>query len=204
MEIINCEQGTDEWLTARLGVATSSEFDKIITPTGKKSSQIEGYANKLVAEIIMGKPTEIFKSEWMERGNELEAEAVAFYEMVQGVDAEAVGFVKSFGVGCSPDRLIGDDGLLEVKVPAPHTHAAYLLGGGLSTKYKPQTQGQLYVTGRQWVDTFSYHPEMPPVIIRSERDEGFIDLLKEGIEQLHEALDRKIQKAKDIGAIKDE
>ena len=79
--------------------------------------------------------------------------------------------------GCSPDRLIAEDGLLELKCPAPHTHVRYLIEGCMDDEKRPQVQMQMLVTGRAWVDLVSYHPELPIVITRVERDVEYIALL---------------------------
>lgn len=185
MKIIDVVQGTDEWIQARLAIPTASEFDKIITPTGKISTQAEAYMNKLLSEVITGKPALTFeKTPWMERGNELEAEAAQFYELQNDLDSVKVGFCMNDEgtIGASPDRLIGADGLLEIKCPAPQTHVGYLLSGKIDRGYWPQVQGQLYITGRKWCDWMSYNPEMPPVIIRVERDESFISLMNAALQ----------------------
>lgn len=174
----NVEQGSAEWRQLRLGIPTASEFDRIITPSGKASTQDEAYANKLLAEIITGSPIDEFEgNSWTDRGKELEADAVAFYELQKNLNTSPVGFVTddARSMGTSPDRLVGEDGLLEIKCPAPHTHVQYLLNNTIDRKYYPQVQGQLLVTGRKWVDWLSYHPEMPPVIIRVERDGFYLD-----------------------------
>lgn len=180
MKIYNVEQGSDEWFQARLGIPTASEFSCIVTPTGKASTQAEAYINKLLAEILTGKPLESMESNgWMERGKELEADAAQFYELQRDVSTELVGFCTDDErtMGASPDRLVGEDGLLEIKCPAPHTHVQYLLEQEVDRKYYPQVQGQLLVTGRKWVDLLSYHPEMPPVIMRIERDEDYLKFM---------------------------
>lgn len=177
MIIHDLDQGSPEWFAVRLGIPTASCFDKLITPTGKESTQREAYENQLVAEILTGKPVNDFEgNEWTQRGNELESDAAAFYALQRDIEPVKVGFITNdAGVfGCSPDRLIGDDGLLEIKCPAPHTHVKYMLDRSIDRKYYPQLQGQLLVTGRKWVDIISYHPEMQPVIIRVERDETFL------------------------------
>ena len=177
MIIHDVEQGSPEWLKLRLGIPTASEFHKIITPGGKASKQADAYANKLVAEFMAGEPVEAFETPWMVRGRELEADAVSFYELHKGIETKKVGFCVNNGCGASPDRLIGEDGLLEVKCPAPSTHVEYLINQKLDEDYWPQIQGQIFVTGRDWADILSYHPKLPPVIIRVERDVDFINNL---------------------------
>ena len=194
MIVHDCEQGSPEWLAARLGIPTASEFDKIISPTGKPSTQCDAYANRLLAEIMVGKPVESFEpTGWMDRGNVLEPEAVSFYELQTDREAVAVGFITDDlrTMGASPDRLIGDDGLLEIKCPAPHTHVQYLLDGAIDRKYYPQVQGQLLVTGRAWADLVSYHPELPPVVIRIERDPPFLATLADLLAKFTRELDAK-------------
>jgi len=182
MVILDIEQGSDEWLAARLGIPTASNFDAIITPTGKKSTQFAGYQNKLIAEQLAGKPLNNFKSEWMNRGNELEPEARMYYEFVKDVHVDEVGIVfnnKHHEIGASPDGLIGIDGGLEIKCPAPHTHVGYLLANKIPNEYIPQVQGNMMVTGRKWWDFMSYCPELAEsgresLIIRVPRDTEYI------------------------------
>lgn len=178
--IHDCDQYDAKYDELRSGIPTSSCFDKIVTPTGKSSTQWKGYAHHLIAERLLRRQVNTFTSEWMERGLELEADAVSMYEMLNDCEATKVGFVTTDDglIGCSPDRLIGDKGLLEIKVPKPATQIGYLLTGEVSKDYYPQLQGQLFVTGREWVDIFSYHPELPPSCIRVGRDESFIGFLE--------------------------
>ena len=195
-------QGSDEWLQLRSGIPTASSFDKIITPTGKQSAQADGYANLLIAELITGKPEEIWRGNmWSERGKVLEPDAVLLYEMQTDRKTDIVGFVTRAGMGCSPDRLIGDDGLLEIKSPAPHTHVEYLLKNTIDPGYIPQVQGQMYVTGRKWVDWYSYYPELPPVIIRVERDEAYLEKLAQYMADFFTLLESKKARLIELGYI---
>jgi hypothetical protein len=173
------QQGSPEWLKLRLGIPTASEFEKIVTPTGKLSAQARKYAHRLIAEgLLQTSLDSIDGLEWIARGKELEPDAVKLYEFENDVTTEAVGFITSDDglIGCSPDRLVGDAGLLEVKCPAPQTHVGYFLDG-FGNDYVPQVQGQLYVAEREWCAKFSYHPEFPPVSVTTYRDEPFIKLL---------------------------
>jgi hypothetical protein len=191
MIVHNCIQGTTEWLSVRAGIPTASCFDKIITPKGKPSTQAEKYMHKLIAEKLMGHPVIEFTGPWLERGKELEADAAAYYESMREVTCERVGFVTNDAgtIGASPDRLIGEDGLLELKVPSEHTHVAYMLTRAVDAEYYPQVQGQLWVTGRKWLDIMSYSPEMPPVIIRVERDEKYIAIMAAAVTTFSEHLE---------------
>lgn len=201
MKIVECEQGSSEWHAARLGIPTASEFGRLITKTGKPSTQSNAYANQLVAEWLCGHALDGFESDWMRRGKELEAEARAYYELQTGAEVLEVGFVlrDDERVGCSPDGLIGDEGLLEIKCPAPHTHVEYLLTGAVPAQYVPQVQGQLYVTGARWCDFLSYHPDMPPVLLRIERDDTFIARLYAELAKLIDTVDARKAKLAERG-----
>lgn len=179
MRVNNFEQGSQEWLQSRLGKPTASNFGKLITPTGKPSASAEGYINELVAQRITGEIPEFFKSEAMERGNELEPHAKASYEFTHDIEVVEVGLClhDDFECGASPDGLIGDDGGIEIKCPLPHTHVAYLRGGEVPSKYIPQIQGCMWITGREWWDFMSYHPSMQDLIVRVYRDEAYIKKL---------------------------
>lgn len=180
MIIDNSEQGSLEWHQIRLGKATASCFSKIITSQGKASTSAKTYMHELLAEWLSGKMYDGYSNDWMDRGNEIEAEARDFYEYKQDVDVLKVGFCLidegslAHLVGASPDGMIGDDGLLEMKCPKHSTHIKYLLAGKLPTEYFQQVQGQLMVTGRKWCDFMAYHPDFKPLLVRVNRDEDFI------------------------------
>lgn len=187
---VECEQGSPEWLMARLGIPTASQFDRLITPGGKPSKSADGYMHQLLAEQLLGVPMDDASSGFMERGNILEKRAVAFYELQKECDTEAVGFVtRDDGrAGASPDRFVGKDGLLEIKVPNAANHVGYLLDKeGIG--YRVQVQGQLWIAEREWSDTLSFHPELPPALVRQTRDEAFIKLLAAAVEQFLNAMD---------------
>jgi hypothetical protein len=197
-------QGTTDWLAVRAGIPTASAFDRIVTPKGKPSAQAEKYMHMLLAERIMGHPVLQVQTSWMGRGKELEGEAVLYYEGVRELDTTVIGFVTNDErtIGASPDRFVGEDGLLELKVPAEHTHVGYLLTRAIDAEYYPQVQGQLWVTGRKWLDIMSYHPEMPPAIIRVERDEGYIATLSEAVTRFASTLEGMATDLKGRGWIK--
>jgi len=191
MIVHDVKQGGAEWLRLRAGIPTASEFHQIFTPTGKTSSQADRYRCDLIAERILGRPLESYVSFAMERGSELEDEAFSAYEFERSLDTFEVGFVtdKLGRWGASPDRLVGDDGLLEVKCPDAGVHVGYLLMRPADRKYYPQIQGQLWITGRKWVDIMSYHPEMPRAIVRVERDEEYLELLSKAVTDFSQHLD---------------
>lgn len=170
------QQGSAAWLELRAGIPTASNFHKILTPTGKPSTSAEGYLHSLLAERMLGRPLVEHVTMWMDRGRELEAEAVDFYSFTRDQDTERVGFITNDAgtIGASPDRLVGDAGLLEIKVPKESTHVGYLLKGRVEQEYMPQIQGQLWIAERQWIDLLAFHPELPPALVRVDRDEEFI------------------------------
>ena len=181
MLILDCEQGSPEWVAARLGIPTASAFDRIVTPkTRKPSAAAFGYMCDCLAETMLDAPLDAASSAWMQRGSEIEAEACAWYAMIHNCDVRRVGFVLRDDncVGCSPDGLVGDDGAIEIKVPGAKKHVAYMLRGeALSQDHYCQVQGGLWITGRKWWDLVSYNPVMEPVVIRVARDPEFIEAL---------------------------
>ena len=180
MRIIECEQGSPEWLLARLGVPSASSYAKLITTTGRASAQADGYINQLVAERLTGEPTFFQITDPMQRGMDLEPLARHAYETETGNLVIQVGFLMhdTLEAGASPDGLIGENGGLEIKCPSGHTHVEYLRDNVLPTKYFQQVQGCLWISGRDWWDFMSYHPRMEPLIVRVFRDEQFIKALE--------------------------
>lgn len=178
--IVDVEQGTEEWFKARLGKLTASNFSKILSPTGKVSTQANDLVNTLVAELLTGEREETYKNAHMERGNELEEEAREFVNFTGGHSFEPVGFVDSgLGFGCSPDALDQERKIgLELKCPMAKTHVKYLRAGKLPNEYFSQVQGSMLVTGYDsWVFC-SYHPLMKPFILEVKRDEDYIEKLR--------------------------
>lgn len=178
MTILELEQGTEAWHIARCGMPTASNFDLIVTTKGERSKQREKYMFQLAGERIIGKPEATYTNEDMLRGQQMEMEASQLYELMTGNTVEKVGLCVEQGYGASSDRLVGTDGLLEIKCPKLSTHVGYLLKGELPSDYFQQVQGQLLVTGRKWVDFLSYYPAMKPMLVRVERDDKFLALLE--------------------------
>lgn len=190
-KIHNVEQGTQEWFNARLGLITASNFSKVLTPTGKPSSQVNGLINQAVAEILTGESADGFKSAAMERGSELESEAFEFLNFAHGIKFGRVGLVEavsnigdSLGFACSPDGLNERDGIgLELKCPLAHTHVSYLRTGVVPPEYMPQIQGALLVTGFSKWYFCSYHPLMKSLVLEVERDEKYIESLSTALKE---------------------
>ncbi len=188
------EQRSKEWFELRRGIPTASQFCKIITSRGCESRQAEAYLKALLAELADEAYAGSFiGSYWTERGIDLEGEAIRYYERVTDTRTIKVGFItdRSRTMGCSPDRLVGSDGLLEVKCPAPHTHEEYLRRQRIDMRYYPQVQGQLLITGRSWVDFFSYDPDQPHFLVRVFRDEPYIATLRQLLNKFARELQRR-------------
>lgn len=193
MIFIDCDQGSDEWLQARCGIVSASNFSKVFTTTGKLSTSREGLINQLIAENLTGKPTETFKSEAMQRGNDLEPQARAMFEMLMDVEVKEVGFAVADGIGCSPDGLFNDTGL-EIKCPMAGTHCAYLRANKLPSTYIQQVQGTMLLLGLKSYWFMSFHPDIKPLIIEVQRDDELLalaePLLKETAEIIKSETER--------------
>lgn len=193
MIIHDVEQNTDEWFRARLGIPTASSFDKIVTSKGERSKQDSKYIDKLLAEYLSGEPLgDGFDTYWMRRGSELEPEAREEYEFITGGAVQRIGFctLDDGSAGYSPDGFAGDDGLLEIKCPAPETMLDYYRKG-FPTCYKQQCQGGLWITGRPWLDFYAYHPKMKPFLVRIERDEVYINQLFSAVSAFNIELEKQ-------------
>jgi len=169
MIIESYAQKTEEWFRAHLGIPTASQFYRILTPTGELSKQAEVYMYELLAEYATARHEDGYKGAWMEQGIEREADARSYYEFLTDSEVEQVGFIykdEQRMIGCSPDGLVLPDGGVEFKCPKASTHVKTLMYGTIDIKYVPQVQGSLYITGLDWWDWVSYHPEMPSTRIR--------------------------------------
>lgn len=174
MKIYNMKQGSPEWIHARLGIPTASEFDELITGEWKARTGegVDKYIYRKLAERILGFSLNNASGWALEQGSIMEHEAIPFYEGVHDVRVQRVGFITTDDglVGCSPDGLVGDDGGLEVKCPQPETHLRYLLNGVVPKEYLAQVHGSMYVTGRPRWTFLSYSRQFPPLIVTVERD----------------------------------
>ena len=201
------EQGSDSWLRARSGLPTASEFSKLITSTGAPSKQMEAYAYTKACEKFAGEPVDAFQGNaWTEAGKEDEAASREHYAFISGHDVSEVGFVtdgdlvdyKPVGVtcGCSPDSLVNDDGLLELKrlkgSLLVEAHLYYKKNGTIKPAYVQQVQGQMMVCEREWVDVVFYNPVLPPLAIRVFPDKKVIAGLKAQIKICNELRDKTL------------
>lgn len=190
-------QRDEAWLAAHLGIPTASQFGRILTPaTAKLSDQSKVYQLELLAEWLSGKHEETYKGSWMERGIELESKARQYYELQNDCEVRQVGFIyrdEDRLTGCSPDGLV-DGGGYEVKCPKASTHIKSLIEHRLPLQYLPQVQGSLFITGLEFWDWHSFHPDMPSVIIRVYRDETWIRKLESALDAfIGEMLERRVE-----------
>ena len=204
-------QGTDEWKAARCGMFTSSRFADLMT-NGRGSDTIgltaKTYIEEVATERITGEPIGGFQgnaaTDW---GNENEPLAIAEYEQTTGRVVVAAPFVsRDNWTGGSPDGLVDKDGLIEVKCPFnSRYHLLRLMADEPPSKYKWQIQGNLWVTGRDWLDYIDYDPRFPGAtrlrVIRVNRDEAAIKLLSKRIELCIELVQSMIQKIEGHGSI---
>lgn len=196
-------QGSPEWHMLRMGIPTSSDFGKIITPkTMKLSAQADEYADAKIAEIMTGETQGIQVPTYhMERGTLLEAEARESYEFINNVTVERGGFITDDKghFGCSPDFRVGNDGCGEIKCLMPKNHVTYLIKQEIAPEHKPQVFGQLHIGEFEWCDWTMYHPDLPRMDIRTYRDETYIKALADCLEQFRDIMGEKIIKLQSRG-----
>lgn len=205
MLIHNVQQNTPEWDILRAGIPTMSAGGQLITSKGLPSDSWQNYAITLAAEKYAGKPMqEFFGNRWTERGHELEPEAADLYEFLKEEEVKIVGFITDDKVtyGCSPDRFVGERGLLEIKSLKTEEHIKvmmyYMKHKRVPSLYVIQPQGQILVCEKDWCDSFFYHPDLPPVIHRHEPNEKLITALRRQIEIVCAERDRIYQQLKEF------
>lgn len=153
-------QGTDDWNDTRRGIVSASNASKILGKRGK--SEMVTYSYKLAAERLTDETEDSYKNANMERGNEIEDQARAAYELKNDIDVEQLGFIQnSEWTGASPDGLIDLDGMVEIKCPLASTHAKRINEDRVPPEYIAQMQMQMWVSDRQWNDFVSFHPSIP-------------------------------------------
>lgn len=165
MKIIDCAQGTPEWHAARAGRVTASRIADLMATTKSGWGASRGnYLAELVAERLTGTVAESYSNAAMKWGTETEPQARAAYEFYADATVTEIGFVIHPTIemsGASPDGLVGDAGLVELKCPNTATHIETLLSGVIPDKYIKQMQWQMACTGRKWCDFASFDPRLP-------------------------------------------
>ena len=189
MKIIPCEQNSPEWYAARRGLPTASMFATIMAK-GRDGPSLtrRTYMMKLAGEIITGECMENYSNAHMERGKAMEDEARNFYSFMEDVKPQRVGFIVNGPKGCSPDSLIGNNGMLEIKTKLPHLTIECILKDEFPPEHKAQCQGGLWVAERELIDISVYWPKMPPFIKRAARDEVYIKTIANAVAQFNEEL----------------
>jgi putative phage-type endonuclease len=198
---VDCEQGTQEWLEARLGKVTASRFKDVMTNgRGSAASKTaDSYMMELIAERLTQTPVNSFSTPATKWGNDNEDSARALYSWRTGKPVDQVGFATkkdNWDVGASSDGLVEEDGTVEIKCPYnPVNHLNTMQYNCVPKQYQWQIQGQLWVLQRKWCDFISFDPRMPEshrmVVIRVERDEELIDSLESRVLVFVENMHRK-------------
>lgn len=205
MEIITTiEQGSTEWLSLRLGIVTCSELDCLLV-NGKGEAGFGAgaftYMDTLIGERITGEAAELpFSTRATERGHELEGVARNLYQARTDEKAEQVAIILNHGIGYSPDSLIGNNGLSEIKTKLPKFQVGVILADEIPKEHIAQCQGGLWVSEREWIDFVSYWPGMPLFVKRAYRDEVLIRKLAERVKTFYEILDERMNKVLGIAA----
>lgn len=200
------EQGTDEWFAVRIGKVTASRVADVLakTKTGYSATR-DNYMAQLVCERLTGQKGESFTNAAMQHGTDTEPLARAAYEALHDVLVDEVGFIPHPTIimaGASPDGLVSDDGLLEIKCPNTATHIETLLSQTVPGKYNTQMQFQMACTDRSWCDFVSFDNRLPPelqlFVRRVPRDNMYIRLMEDEIVKFLNELDLKIAQLMEI------
>lgn len=202
------DQRTDEWYLARAGKVTASRVAEVVakTKTGYSASRAN-YMAQLVCERLTGKQQESYSNASMQWGTETEPLARSAYEMKADVFVKDEGLVIHPTIemsGASPDGLVGDDGLIEIKCPNTATHIENLLSNKAPANYVIQMQWQMACTGRKWCDFVSFDPRMPDdlqmMVVRVERDDEQIAFLESEVVKFLDEVQEKVNQLKSLSS----
>jgi len=211
--IYNVEQGSDEWLQARCGIPTSTSISAMLTPTGKLADNQTSRTMiaELAAERLTGRPPEPIWSRDIERGHLDEPIAREIYAKHTGVNVEEVGFMVTGYIprdgsetdiandlGYSPDGLVGDHGLIEIKSRKPKLHLQYVLTGQIPFAHMVQMQTGMLVSGRAWCDYISYSGGLPMHIKRVYSDAEMLEHILEAATHLEREIEQTMVKFKEL------
>ena len=207
-QILGLEQNTPEWLQMRVGMVTGSRMGDVLAfskrDATKELQARADYRMELVCEALTGRAQEHYVSPAMQWGTDTEPLAAAAYEIERDVELESGGFFIHDAIsrfGASPDRLVGSDGLIEIKCPTTATHIDYLIAGQLPEQYLPQMVAELACTGRKWCDFVSFDPRLPRkyqlFIRRLERTDESVAIVERAVLQFLAELDATIAKLAD-------
>lgn len=204
IEIIDCAQGTPEWHEAKLGIPSASKFSDVMA--GGEGKTRSKYMRQLAGELRTGVTREDFRGAAMDRGTAQEPELISLYSMMANVEVQPIGFIKRplrIGfAGCSPDGLIGKDGLVQIKSAAPDILIDIMKAGRVPPEHLPQCQGEMLVTGRVWCElvignsaTGGRPGDLPMPLFRRriKRDPSYIARLTVAIETFNEELAEMVE-----------
>lgn len=193
-------QGSEEWFAARAGKVTASRVADVMarTKTGWGAGRAN-YMAELLCERLTGQVAERFTNAAMQWGTDTEPQARAAYEFMTGRDVTEIGFVDHPTIamsGASPDGLVSDDGLVEIKCPNTATHLETLLSEAVPGKYRIQMLWQIACTGREWCDFVSFDPRLPADLqlwtTRITPADGEIEAMEAAVIEFQRELDEKI------------
>ena len=204
MKVIDAVQGTPEWLAGRAGKVTASMISAVLMKP--ETAGFRDYQAQLVAEILTGKPQgSDYTNVHMQFGTETEPLARSAYEAETGFSVDEVGLCIHPTIdraGASPDGLVSNSGLVEIKCPKVATHLAYLIAGVVPAGYKNQMMWQMACCERDWCDFVSFRPDLPEhlqlFLIRFHRDQKEIDKLETAVNAFLATVDEMIKKLKEI------
>lgn len=198
------EQGSQEWFAMRAGKVTASRVADILakTKTGYSASR-QNYLIELALQRVTGVIEESFTNAAMQWGTQTEPQARVAYEVKSGNFVDQIAFIDHPSIdwfGCSPDGLVDNRGLIEIKCPNSGTHWEYFKSGKPPQKYIIQMQTQMAVTGRDWCDFVSFDPRMPErsqlLIVRVNKDETFIKLMEDEVKQFLSEVEIEVKQMK--------
>lgn len=191
IQVFDCEQNSPEWAAVRAGIVTASEMAVVLAKgVDRKSPSVtrRKYMLRLAGERILGAPEETYSNAHMDRGHALEGEARSLYAFLYDAEPIRVGFIRNGEKGCSPDSLLGDDGMLEIKTALPSILIDRLLRDDFPPEHRGQCQGALWVAEREWIDLAIYWPGLPLVVRRAHRDEAYIAELAKAVDAFNAEL----------------
>jgi len=198
MLVHDVEQGSADWFAIRAGLPTASNAKKLVTSKGEPSKSMKEYAIELANDLYVGEPVDAWEgNRHTERGHELEPDAADYYEFLRGEELQVIGFCTDGKYGFSPDRFIGDDGILEIKCLSAKYHTKALMyfakNKAAPTDYIAQPQFMLFGSKRKYCDLLFYHPQLPSLIIRQEPVTKIIETIETQIDAVIKERDSIIE-----------
>lgn len=186
-----------------MGIPTASCFATVMAKgrtKGEVSKTRAKYMRQLAGEIITGEPMETYSNHHMERGKAMEAEARDLYAFMRDAEPEQVGFIRNGQKGCSPDSIVADNGMVEIKTKLPDILIeCFERGHVCPPEHMAQCQGALWVAEREWIDFVAYWPKMPLFVVRMERDEDYIANLAGEVDRFNDELAMLVDRIRKIG-----